>query len=124
VKRSASLVLRLAALALAGAAACASGAFAGTTGKICGRVVDAKGQPLVGASVAIPALRTGAATDAEGRYTILNVPAGAYDVRINLLGYGPVTTTGVTVSADLTAKLDVTLKESAVQLQEVVVKST
>jgi outer membrane receptor protein involved in Fe transport len=124
VRRSASLVLRLAALALAGAAACASGAFAGTTGKISGRVVDAKGQPLVGASVAIPALRTGAATDAEGRYTILNVPAGAYDVRINLLGYGPVTTTGVTVSADLTAKLDVTLKESAVQLQEVVVKST
>jgi len=126
VRPRASLGSRLAALALAGAAAVvfARGAAAGTTGKIAGRVVDSKGQPLIGASVAVPAIRSGAATDAEGRYTIVNVPAGTYDVRINMIGYAPTTTTGVVVSADHTARLDVTLSESAVQLTEVVVKST
>ncbi len=117
----------LAALALAGAAATlpwlAIPARAGTTGKIAGRVVDTKGAPLVGVSVAIPALRVGAETDADGRYSILNIAPGAWDVRANLLGYGPVTTTGVVVSADLTARLDLVLKDAAVQLTEVVVHS-
>lgn len=130
MRPKASLLTRVAALALAGATAgiflpaAGTPAWAGTTGKIAGRVVDAKGQPLVGASVAVPALKVGAATDADGRYTILNIPAGTYDVRINLLGYAAVTTTGLVVSSDMTARLDVTLKENAVQLTEVVVKST
>jgi hypothetical protein len=102
----------------------ARGAAAGTTGKISGKVVDAKGQPLIGASVAVPALRTGAATDADGLYSIVNVPAGTYDVRINLTRLRARLTTGLVVSSDHTSKLDVTLTESAVQLKEVVVKST
>jgi len=114
----------LAALALAGAAATLPGlGWAGTTGKIAGRVVDAKGAPLVGVSIAIPALRVGAETDADGRYSILNVAPGTWDVRANLLGYAAVTTTGVTVSADLTSRLDLVMKDSAVQLKEVVVHS-
>ncbi len=123
--------LLVAILALAGMAAgvaaptfLADSAWAGTTGKLAGRVTDAKGQPLVGASVALPALRTGAATDIDGRYSILNLPPGSYDVRVNLLGYGAVVTTGVTVSADLTARFDVSLKEEALQIGEVVVKAT
>jgi hypothetical protein len=125
---------RLAALARAGAAAAAlwacafalapDAARAGTTGKIAGRVVDAKGAPLVGVSVAVPSLRVGAESDTDGRFTILNVAPGTYDVRANLLGYGPVLTTGLVVSADLTTRLDLALKESAVQLKEVVVHST
>src|SRR6185503_14211402 len=99
-------------------------AAAGTTGKISGRVLDAKGQPLIGVSVAIPVLRIGAATDENGRYTILNVPPGTYDVRFNLLGYGPLLQTGVAVSADLTRRLDATLKETAVTLKEEVVRAT
>ena len=120
--------LWVAALALAGAAAAAfvapMPARAGTTGKIAGRVVDAKGAPLVGVSVAVPALKIGAETDADGRYVILNVAPGTWDARANLLGYGPVLTTGLVVSADLTTRLDLVLKESAVQLSQVVVKAT
>src|SRR5574341_2538930 len=76
------------------------GAEAGTTGKIAGRVTDAKHQPLVAANVAVPGARTGALTDADGRYVIVNIPAGAYEVRVSLLGYRGVTVRDVVVSAD------------------------
>jgi len=121
----------VAVLAFAGAAAVAvlpgflpAPAWAGTTGKIAGKILDIKGQPLTGVSIAVPAARTGAFSDEKGQYSILNLPPGSYDVRVNLLGYGAVTTTGVVVSADQTTKLDLVLKESAVQLGEVVVKAT
>jgi outer membrane receptor protein involved in Fe transport len=117
--------LLAAALALAWAAGGGVPAtLAGTTGKIAGQVVDAQKRPLVGVNVAVPALRTGAVTGEDGRYTILNVPPGAWDLRFALLGYGPVVVTGVEVSADLTARADATLREAAVEMQEVVVKST
>jgi outer membrane receptor protein involved in Fe transport len=104
-------------------AACAEMAAAGTTGRLAGRIVDAAKQPLVGVNVAIPAARTGALSTEDGKYSILNVPAGTYDVRISLLGYQPVVNTGVVISSDNTTTLDVTLKVSPVQMQEVVVKA-
>lgn len=101
----------------------APAAFAGTTGRLVGRVTDAKGAPLAGVNVAIPAARVGAVTDAAGRYTIVNIPAGTYDVRVNLIGYQPTMIRSVVVSADQTATQDAKLTESAVALEEVVVTS-
>ncbi len=99
-------------------------ALAGTTGKIAGQVLDGQKRPLAGVNVALPALRTGAITSDDGRYAILNLPPGAYDLRFQLLGHGPVVLSGVQVSADQTARADAVLSESAVQMQEVVVRST
>ncbi len=96
-------------------------AWAGTTGKISGRIVDDQGEPLAGVNVAVPAARTGAVTDLDGRYVVINVPAGTYDVRINLLGYNTTTVTGLVVSADQTASLDVALKPAPLQMEEVVI---
>ena len=96
---------------------------AGTTGRVAGRILDEAKKPLVGVNVAIPAARLGALSAEDGTYSILNVPAGTYDIRVNLLGYQPVVNTGVVVSADNTTALDVTLKVSAVEMQEVVVKA-
>lgn len=96
-------------------------ARAGTTGKLTGRIVDAKKQPLPGVGVAIPQIRSGTATDVDGRYTLLNVPAGTYVVRINLLGYRPVAVQDVVISADNTTKLDQVLGEAPVEMAEVVV---
>jgi outer membrane receptor protein involved in Fe transport len=98
-------------------------AAAGTTGKISGRVLDAKKQPIVGANIAVPEARVGAMSDAEGRYVILNVPAGTWQIRANLLGYNPVTVQGVIVSSDQTTTQDITLNEAPVQLEEVVIKA-
>src|SRR3989442_7835574 len=63
-------------------------AWAGTTGQLSGVVRDAKtGEPVALASIAVPDLKRGAVTDAQGNYTILNLPAGRYAVRVSLLGY-------------------------------------
>ena len=46
-----------------------------TTGKISGQVTATDGSGLAGANVQVDGTSMGAATDAEGSYTILNVPA-------------------------------------------------
>ena len=97
------------------------GAAAGTTGKIAGRVLDKNKQPLVAANIAVPAARLGAVSDADGRYVIVNVPAGTYEVKANLLGYRRVSVQGVVVSADQTVDVDITLEEAPVAMTEVVV---
>ena len=97
--------------------------LAGTTGKLSGRVVDDKKQPLTGVNVTVTGQRLGAATDADGRYTILNVPAGTFAVRFSLIGYRPAAIENVHLAADLTTKLDATLSESALEMSEVVVSA-
>jgi outer membrane receptor protein involved in Fe transport len=108
-------------LLLAATLALVSAASAGISGKISGRIVDQKQQPLMGVTVTVPTVRLGAMTDEEGRYNILNVPAGKYEVKINLLGYRAVTVTDVTVSADKTTRVERALEESVVALDEMVV---
>lgn len=97
--------------------------LAGTTGKLSGRVTDKKKQPLTGVNIAVVGMPLGAATDAEGRYTILNIPPGRISVKAALIGYGPVLTQNVDITSDNTTRLDVELAESAVQMQEVVVSA-
>ncbi|HET7224209.1 MAG TPA: TonB-dependent receptor, partial [Candidatus Eisenbacteria bacterium] len=109
----------LAALLLAAAAL--APARAGTTGKIAGRVTDPQHQPVAGAQVTVPALHLGAVTDEQGRFTILQVPPGSYDVRAQLIGRKTVIEQGVAVASDLTTRLDIVLEESAVALSSVTV---
>jgi outer membrane receptor protein involved in Fe transport len=86
-------------------------------------VLDAKKQPLAGANIALTDVRLGTVTDAEGKYVLYNVPAGTHTMRVGLIGYAATTLTDVEVPADRTATIDVTLQESAVQLQEIVVSA-
>jgi outer membrane receptor protein involved in Fe transport len=99
----------------------ASGAFAGTTGKLSGRVMDKKKQPIAGANVAIPAARLGAVSDVDGRFAIIGIPAGTYEAKVSLMGYGPVAVQNLLVSADNTTNLEVVLAEAPVMMKEVVV---
>ncbi len=116
------LVVLLGCCAVA-AGALAPSALAGTTGRVAGQVLDAKKQPLAGANVAMLGVPLGALTDEQGRFTIVNIPAGTYSVRVALVGYRPVTTTNLLVSADETTRLDLVLEEAPVQMQEVVVSA-
>lgn len=52
-----------------------------------GKITDTSGAPLPGASVYIPDLKKGSIADANGNYTVTNVPAGSYLVEIRYIGY-------------------------------------
>ncbi|HOT37469.1 MAG TPA: carboxypeptidase-like regulatory domain-containing protein, partial [Candidatus Latescibacteria bacterium] len=60
---------------------------AGTTGKITGVVRDERGRPLPGVAVQITGLRLGGVTDADGAYSILQVPPGTHEVQANMVGF-------------------------------------
>jgi outer membrane receptor protein involved in Fe transport len=112
----AGLATLLPALILSGAPA-----LAGTAGKLSGRVTDAKKAPLPGVTVLLVGARLGAFTDTDGRYTILNVPAGTYQVKFQLLGYRPVAVTDVQVNADNTTLANLSMEEAPVEMKEIVV---
>ena len=46
-------------------------------GKLSGTVVDATGEPVIGASVIVKGTSNGTVTDLDGNYTVQNVPEGA-----------------------------------------------
>ncbi|NOT33454.1 MAG: TonB-dependent receptor [Candidatus Eisenbacteria bacterium] len=96
-------------------------AVAGTTGKVSGRVVDPAGKPLLAVNVILVGARLGAVSDESGEFSILNVPPGTYDLKASLIGRQSMTLTGLVVSADRTSKADLTLREQAVGLEEIVV---
>lgn len=99
-------------------------ALAGTTGKLSGRVVNEKKEPLAGVNVRIDGQRLGAITDDDGSYFIIGIPAGQYVVRMNLVGYAPFVAERVEVSPDFTTTQDAQMRTEAVQLGEVRVEAT
>ncbi len=100
----------------------ASYGFASTTGKIAGRVVDAKtGEPLPGAQVIIEGTQFGAATDNDGYYFIINLRPGSYTVKASMIGYGSVRKTGVMVVVDRTTTINFKLKQTVLSGKSVTV---
>ncbi len=95
---------------------------AGTTGKLAGKVIDAATkEPLPFVNIIIVGTSMGAAADAQGNYVILNIPPGTYSVRAQYVGYQPVVVENVSVSIDLTTTVNISMSETAVSLNAVVV---
>ncbi len=101
----------------------AAHALAGTTGKLSGRVVSDKKEPLGGVNIRIEGQRLGAISDDQGNYFIIGIPGGVYTVRANLLGYAPYVAENVTIAPDFTTELDLSMKTEAVQMREVRVEA-
>ena len=96
-------------------------AFSQTAGKLRGVVTSSDGQPLAGANVIVDGTTKGAATDGEGKYTILNVEAGTYSVTASYIGYQSSTESNVSVKVDLTTPLDFSMQTSAVEGEAVTI---
>src|SRR5258705_2981349 len=93
-------------------------------GEVTGRVTDkTAGQALAGAQVSIVGTTLRASTGQDGRYRLVNVPAGQATVRVSYIGYAT-TTQPVTVSAGAPAVADFAIAQAAVGLEAVVVTAT
>ncbi|RZK99708.1 MAG: PEGA domain-containing protein, partial [Hymenobacter sp.] len=90
-------------------------------GTVTGRVVDAKGEGLPGVTVLIEGTSLGASTDADGNYTIANVPVGSHVVVISFVGYTTSRTTVAVTNGGTTKVSATTLSESSTALGEAVV---
>ena len=90
-------------------------------GTVEGTVTDSEtGGVLPGAQVLIGQLNLGAVTDADGQYSIDNVPAGQFVVEVRFIGFSTQQKT-VTVTDGQTAIVDFQLGITAINLDEVVV---
>jgi outer membrane receptor protein involved in Fe transport len=96
--------------------------LAQTTGKIAGKVTDARtGEPLTGANVIVQGSTMGAASDVDGEFFIINIPPGIYNVRVRMVGYESQLLENIAISVNRTTDLAVKLRESIVEGQEVVI---
>ena len=117
VTRSATLAAALGAvLALAAPAAAQSG-------KIAGRITDTTGESVPGANVFVVETSSGATTDLDGYYAILNVSPDTYTLRVSYIGYTTQTIENVRVSIDQTTTIDVVLQSEDLGLGEVTVRA-
>jgi len=120
-----NLNLRSASLLAAAICICTLPLQAQDTGRLIGRVLDAtSGQPLSGAQVYVDDGVVGALSDLNGRYVINQVPAGTVNVTTQLLGYGTKTVSGVEITAGEVNALDITVEESAVEVEGIVVEAS
>ena len=98
--------------------------WAQTTGKISGTVSSSDGQTLAGANVIIDGTSMGAATDANGKYNILNVTAGTYSVTVNYIGYKNTIVSNVQVKSGLTTPMNFALESSVIAGEAVTIVGT
>ncbi|TRX61909.1 TonB-dependent receptor [Carboxylicivirga sp. M1479] len=90
-----------------------------------GRVVDADSEisiPGVNVVVMETSPQKGTITDMDGYFMIEDVPVGRYTIQISFLGYEPAVLSEVLIGSGKEVVLNVTLKETFQQLNEVVIK--
>jgi outer membrane receptor protein involved in Fe transport len=92
------------------------------TGRITGRVVDAKtGTGLTDVGVQVVGTTIGTMSGVDGRFTINGVAAGTATLQARRIGYAPKTVTGIAVPAGGAVAQDIALGTATVQLQAVAV---
>ena len=91
-----------------------------------GSVTDPSGALVTGAAVSVQNLDTGmernATTDSSGRYHVMSLPVGDYQVIVNKRGFSPAKRTGIHLVVGQDAQVNVGLKTMG-ERQEVVVNA-
>ena len=89
-----------------------------TTGSIQGTVRDNQGAVVPGATVAIRHVETNSTrtvvSEGNGYYRFLNVPVGGYELSVSLPGFSKYTRSGITVSLNQDAVVDVEVQPATV----------
>jgi len=98
----------------------------GITQTVKGEVSDIESKtPLIGATVVVLGTNPlmGVITDFDGKFKITNVPIGRYNLQFNYMGYDPSIVSEVLVSSGKETVINVALKQSVNQVDEVTVKA-
>ncbi|HEX8299518.1 MAG TPA: von Willebrand factor type A domain-containing protein [Rubricoccaceae bacterium] len=91
------------------------------TGTLAGQVLESDGvTAVIGANVRVDGTTLGAATDLDGRFRIIGVPAGAYTVTASYAGYQSQTVTVVEIAAGATREITFTLSAGTLDSVEIV----
>lgn len=93
------------------------------TGRIAGRILDDRGQPLSNASVTIVGRTVSVQSGIDGTY-LLHTAAGKYTLEVRYLSYQTQRITGVEVSAGQRTVVDVAMVASTEKLAEAVVTTS
>jgi hypothetical protein len=94
------------------------------TASIAGVVTDPSGAPIAAATVTTKNLETGALrnamTDGTGRYLVLALPVGQYEVRATKAGFKEAVRSGIELAIGQEARVDLNLQVGAVATQVIV----
>ncbi len=102
---------------------CAMPASGQNTGTVQGRVLESSGRVLAAVQISVPGTGIGAVSNAAGEFSLTDVPAGEATVEARMLGYGT-RQERVTVPAGGTVQIVFTLRETAINMDEIVVTGT
>ncbi|MDZ7261033.1 MAG: carboxypeptidase-like regulatory domain-containing protein, partial [candidate division KSB1 bacterium] len=92
------------------------------SGKITGQVVDKAIQiPLPGVNILVEGTTLGAASDIQGHFVILQVPAGSHHLRFRMMGYKELVLPNVVVNPGRTTILQAELEATVLETEEIVV---
>lgn len=89
--------------------------------KISGTISDTQNQPLIGVSIYIPGLQKGTVTDADGNYTLINLPNGTVKIIFSYVGFS--TQNKLVSLQEKATVLDLILEENIHQMDEVIVST-
>ncbi len=88
--------------------------FAQISATLSGTVTDPSGGAVAGAAVTVKNEETGATrtttTGGEGSYAVFALPVGQYQVQVTKAGFAKVVRTGIRLTVDQVARVDVTLQ--------------
>ena len=91
-------------------------------GSITGRITDSKaGAGLPGVNIMIKGTYYGTASDLDGRYRLIDIPPGSYDLEVSIIGYKIILRTGVLIRSDSTVIIDFKMEETVLSFGEDVV---
>jgi len=91
------------------------------TGRVVGQVLNAQtSEPVASAQISVLGTPLGTASDANGRFLLLELPAGEYELQVNSVGYRQ-HTEQILVASGQTIQLTIELAVSAIALDELVV---
>ncbi|MEM1122133.1 MAG: TonB-dependent receptor [Bacteroidota bacterium] len=91
---------------------------------VTGKITDANGQVLIGATVQLLETKQGTATDLEGTFELTNVQAGNYTLISSYVGYETLRRPIAIPPNTASVNLDLRLQERPIAFDQIVVKST